>query len=111
MTNTYIKRAVCALLAALMIGGSALADVTNASNDGHIDEDATEIVSEEVQSEEEQSDSAETETTTEDTGYSVLFTNNPVPDIAERCLPSVVGVINLVSTYDFDTRKIGRAHV
>ena len=105
MTNTYIKRAVCALLAALMIGGSALADVTNASNDGRIDEDATEIVSEEVQSEEEQTDSAETETTTEDTGYSVLFTNNPVPDIAERCLPSVVGVINLVSTYDFDTRK------
>lgn len=38
-------------------------------------------------------------------GYSLLFTNNPVPDIAERCLPSVVGVINLVSTFDFATRK------
>ena len=42
---------------------------------------------------------------TDETGYSLLFTNNPVPDIAERCLPSVVGVINLVSTFDFTTRK------
>lgn len=41
----------------------------------------------------------------EETGYSLLFTNNPVPDIAERCLPSVVGVINLVSTFDFNSRK------
>ena len=41
----------------------------------------------------------------DETGYSLLFTNNPVPDIAERCLPSVVGVINLVSTFDFTTRK------
>lgn len=41
----------------------------------------------------------------DETGYSLLFTNNPVPDIAERCLPSVVGVINLVSTFDFNTRK------
>lgn len=42
---------------------------------------------------------------TDETGYSLLFTNNPVPDIAERCLPSVVGVINLVSTFDFASRK------
>ncbi len=39
-------------------------------------------------------------------GYSRLFTDNPVPDVAERCLGSVVGVINLMSSFDFDTREV-----
>lgn len=39
-------------------------------------------------------------------GYSRLFTDNPVPDVAQRCLGSVVGVINLVSSFDFDSREV-----
>lgn len=40
-----------------------------------------------------------------ESGYALLFGDNPVPDIAERCMPSVVGVINIVSTFNFATRK------
>lgn len=92
MTGIFAKRAVCTLLAALMLSGTALADVSKPATKGRVSEDKSET---EVQSSDAQ----------EDTGYSLLFTNNPVPDIAERCLPSVVGVINMVSTFDFDSRK------
>ena len=92
MTGIFAKRAVCTLLAALMLSGTALADVSKPATKGGVSEDKSEA---EVQTSDAQ----------EDTGYSLLFTNNPVPDIAERCLPSVVGVINMVSTFDFDSRK------
>ena len=92
MTGIFAKRAVCTLLAALMLSGTALADVSKPATKGGVSEDKSET---EVQTSDAQ----------EDTGYSLLFTNNPVPDIAERCLPSVVGVINMVSTFDFDSRK------
>ena len=92
--DRYIRKARrgAPLLAALMLSGTALADVSKPATKGGVSEDKSET---EVQTSDAQ----------EDTGYSLLFTNNPVPDIAERCLPSVVGVINMVSTFDFDSRK------
>ena len=85
-----LAAALCLVL--LAASGTALADVSKPATKGGVSEDKSET---EVQTSDAQ----------EDTGYSLLFTNNPVPDIAERCLPSVVGVINMVSTFDFDSRK------
>lgn len=79
------KRALCTLLAALTLMTALPA--------GAHEEAASEAT-------------AAPGTGTASSGYSLLFTDNPVPDIAERCRQSVVGVMNIVSTFDMNTRDV-----
>ena len=104
MKNTSIKAMLC-LLMALLTPGMALADaLTPGIAACELQPGDAQLLAPSANGSASGADEADV-SAADETGYSLLFTNNPVPDIAERCLPSVVGVINLVSTFDFATRK------
>lgn len=94
------KRTLCALLAALTLMTALPAGAREDAAP-----EATAAPSEEA-AQASKTDAGAPDDSSASSGYSLLFTDNPVPDIAERCRQSVVGVMNVVSTFDMDTRDV-----